>query len=137
MLPIDLHINPVSFWRRGFLLLIFLLAIVACLVLQAAWALLLALFLFGIFPFYWTHTETIAIVRACSDGVFRLFDHQGGEISARLLPSSVVTQALIVLHFEDEDKHKINLVLWPDSAPAASLRQWRVWLRWVWSEHSS
>ncbi|WP_297573788.1 protein YgfX [uncultured Deefgea sp.] len=134
MLPIDLQINPASFWRRGFLLLIFLLAIAACLVLQADWALLLAVFLLGGFVFYWAHIETIVLVRACSAGDFQLFDAQGGELSAHLLPSSVVTPLLIVLHFEDEFKHKINLVLWPDSAPVESLRQWRVWLRWVWSE---
>ena len=134
MLPIDLQINPASFWRRGFLLLTFLLAIAACLVLQAGWSMVFALFLLGIFPFYWVHIETIVLIRVCSEGGFQLFDAQGGELSAHLLPSSVVTPLLIVLHFEDEFKHKINLVLWPDSAPAESLRQWRVWLRWVWSE---
>ena len=60
-----------------------------------------------------------------------MHDHQGRVELMVLLPSSVVTDVLIVLHLKSQQK-KLAVVLWPDSASSEVLRQWRVWLRWAW-----
>lgn len=66
-----------------------------------------------------------------ADGRIRLMMAEGKEVDFVLLPSSRVLGVLMVLHLQG-DGQRVNIVLWPDSAPAECLRQWRIWLRWQW-----
>ncbi|WP_027468143.1 protein YgfX [Deefgea rivuli] len=134
MLPPVLQINPASSWRRGFLLFIFssaIIAILVCIATQAIWIQLFGVILLIPLWFYWRSIEPIAVLVAQASGEVELLDLQGNVELMRLLPTSVVTSGLMVLHLQGENRRRV-LVLWPDSAPAETLRQWRVWLRWVW-----
>lgn len=134
MLPAQLQINPASKWRRGFLLLIFASAIVAilvCISTQALWAKAFGVILLLPLWFYWRSIEPIAVLVAQASGEVELLDRQGRIELMCVLPTSVVTALLVVLHLQGENRRCV-LVLWPDSAPAETLRQWRVWLRWIW-----
>ncbi|KAF0814217.1 hypothetical protein IGB42_01114 [Andreprevotia sp. IGB-42] len=66
-----------------------------------------------------------------ADGQLRVGWADGRSADAGLLPASRVTAWLTVLQLQLPQQRCV-LVLWPDSAPADTLRQWRVWLRWHW-----
>lgn len=134
MVPVPLQINPVSKWRRGFLLLIFLLAeitCIACISMQALWVIGLLAILPIILIFYWRQPEPVQGLIAQASGEIELQNRQGERQFMQLLPSTVVTPLLIILHLKGTGRRQ-SVVLWPDSASAESLRQWRVWLRWIW-----
>ncbi|WP_432720075.1 hypothetical protein R0381_003455 [Jeongeupia wiesaeckerbachi] len=67
---------------------------------------------------------------ACDDGSLSLHWPDGSSSAATLAPSSRVGVWLIALQLSGE-RGTTSLVLWPDSADAESLRQWRIWLRWA------
>lgn len=71
----------------------------------------------------------IVSLQALPEGRIAVFMASGEQIETDVLPSSRVISWLMVLHLR-HDAGRYNLVLWPDSAPAEILRQWRVWLRW-------
>ena len=128
MLPPELNLNPDSMWRRGFLLLVFFAAAIACISLQAFIAVaLLAILLI----FYWRDRTYCIRLKAEADGTVCVWTRKGECHSATVLPSSVVSEWLIVLHLLLAGR-RCCVVLWPDSSPAESLRLWRGWLRWVW-----
>lgn len=131
MLPPSLTINPASLWRRGFLLFVFSLAVFACIVMQALIGFALLPILAISFVMYWRSGERVCVLRMQDSGEVEVHDHQGRVELMVLLPSSVVTDVLIVLHLKSQQK-KLAVVLWPDSASSEVLRQWRVWLRWAW-----
>lgn len=68
-------------------------------------------------------------LQALADGRVALIGADGAQHEADLLPSSRVMGWLVVLHLRHPAGRE-QVVLWPDSAPAEVLRQWRVWLRW-------
>lgn len=47
-----------------------------------------------------------------------------------LLPSTMVTPWLTVLHLRDDDKDRTHIVILPDSLGQDDYRRLRVWLRW-------
>lgn len=129
MRPAHILINPASLWRRGFLLLIFSLAISACILLKTIFSFaLLAILLMCLF-FYWRKQELVTQLQVQESGEIEVCFRAGPPEIMRLLPSSVVTGVLIVLHLHNQQR-RLALVLWPDSASAEVLRQWRVYLRW-------
>ncbi|MBM3115478.1 protein YgfX [Jeongeupia naejangsanensis] len=67
---------------------------------------------------------------ACDDGSVSLYWPDGSSSAATLAASSRVGVWLIALGLKD-GQGTTFLVLWPDSADAESLRQWRIWLRWT------
>ncbi|GAA5785570.1 protein YgfX [Chitiniphilus shinanonensis] len=67
-------------------------------------------------------------LRAPGDGTLWL-DRGDGERLIEPLPGSLIGTALLVLRYRQGGR-RCALVLWPDSAPARSLRRLRVWLRW-------
>ena len=133
MRPAQLLINPASTWRRGFLLLVFGMACIACILLKSLFGIPLLAILLLILLFYWRKQEPVASLRVQESGEVEVCFRQGVVEVMCLLPSSVVTGVLIVLHLQNEQR-RLALVLWPDTAPAEVLRQWRVYLRWSWSD---
>ncbi len=131
MLPSPLSINPVSLWRRGFLLLIFLLSMLACILLKSLFSIALLAILLGFLVFYWRRKEAACQLLVQESGDVEVHDYHGRIDVMQVLPSSVVTEILMVLHLKSE-RQKLAIVLWPDTAPPEVLRQWRVWLRWTW-----
>ena len=133
MLPAQLQINPASIWRRGFLLLVFSMAFIACILLKSLLGFALLAILCLILWFYWQKKELVISLGVQESGEVEVCFRQGQTELMRLLPSSVVTDVLIVLHLQNAQR-RLALVLWPDSAPSEVLRQWRVYLRWGWSD---
>ena len=131
MRPSLLNLNPASSWRRGFLLLFFSLAIFACIWLKALISIALIVILLAFFVFYLRRKEEISQLLVLESGELEVRDQQGQVEIMCVLPSSLVTEMLVVLHLKNE-RRKLSIVVWPDSAPTEVLRQWRVWLRWMW-----
>ncbi|MGL6041296.1 MAG: protein YgfX [Deefgea sp.] len=123
--------SPASSWRRGFLLLIFSFALLSCIWLKSLLSIALATILLFFLVFYWRRKEMISQLLVLESGELEVRDQQGQVEIMRVLPSSVVTEMLVVLHLKNE-RRKLAVVVWPDSAPSEVLRQWRVWLRWTW-----
>lgn len=69
------------------------------------------------------------MLRVGESGGIELQFSQGQVATMQVLPSSVVTAHFIVLHLANAER-RVNLVVWPDSAPAEVLRQWRIYLLW-------
>lgn len=69
-------------------------------------------------------------LRLLPDGRWGL--HWGGvaEAEASLLDGVYRSSWLIRLPLRLDDGRRLNLMLWPDSAPTEQLRGLRVWLRW-------
>lgn len=68
-------------------------------------------------------------MRALPDGRLELRWPDGQSRSVDILPSSLITPAVMVLHLH-LDSGRTHLVLWPDSAERDVLRMWRIWLCW-------
>lgn len=66
----------------------------------------------------------------------KLIRRDGIYLKANVLPGSVVTPYLTIVHFSDEDATLLarwfgqHLVILPDTLGAEPYRQLRVWLRW-------
>lgn len=71
----------------------------------------------------------------------KLIRRDGEYLKANVLPDSVVTPYLTVMHFSYEDATFLarlfgqHLVVLPDALDAEPYRQLRVWLRW--GQHSA
>ncbi|MBM5570844.1 MULTISPECIES: protein YgfX [Deefgea] len=135
MRPATLLINPVPIWRRGFLLLVFSVAIAGCIALNGLLSIVLLAILVSSLVFYWRKREPVTLLQLHESGEIEVGRAQGQLELMRLLPSSVVTSVGMVLHLQGAER-RIAVVLWPDSAPAEVLRQWRVYLRWIWSDRN-
>ncbi|MFC7421464.1 protein YgfX [Iodobacter arcticus] len=129
MIPAPLVLAP-SLWERRWLYLSHACAAFACLFSPWLWAITLVV-AFSLYRSLYLKPSASSCVMALADGSIRLTYADGKEVDAVLLPSSRVMGGLIVLHLIG-DARPIDLVIWPDSAPAESLRQWRVWLLWQW-----
>ncbi|AOX99044.1 protein YgfX [Jeongeupia sp. USM3] len=69
-------------------------------------------------------------IAARDDGTVVLEWPDGLTTPARILPSSRVGLWLVALRL-DGAHGRSSLLLWPDSADAETLRQWRIWLCWA------
>lgn len=127
MIPAPLMLAS-SRWEKRWLYFSHAFAALACTFSPWLWGISL-LVAFSLYRHL--HPPVVSALLALPDGLVRLTLSDGKEADAELLPSSRVLGSLMVLHFVSEGR-QINLVLWPDSAPAEVLRQWRVWLRWQW-----
>ncbi|WP_373975050.1 hypothetical protein NT239_15645 [Chitinibacter sp. SCUT-21] len=131
MLPAILKLNPVSRWQRGFLLSMHLLAGVNA--WWMSWPMALALdgvLVLSLF-WQWRRENLVSSIQCLPDGVMQVQLSEGTSHLMELQPSSVLTAQVLVLHLKGENK-RINFVVWPDSADAEVLRQWRIYLRWMW-----
>lgn len=128
MTPPELQISPSRRAQQCFVLL-HLIAIIVALSLPWQWCSLA----WGATILHYRLTISrlpgAGSLQALPDGQVLLGNEQGQIRRAEIQASSLVTTWLLVLHLRT-DSRKISLVLWPDSADAASLRAWRVWLRW-------
>lgn len=79
-------------------------------------------------PYWFTQLQALA------DGRVLLTWASGEQDEATIVAGGLVTPWLIVLPLHCEQGKRLRLLLWPDSAPAEILRQWRVWLRWCWPQ---
>ncbi|WP_348944556.1 protein YgfX [Chitinibacter sp. FCG-7] len=131
MLPAVLQINPASKWQRGFLCLTHALALLNAWWLAWPWALMLSALLLLSLRFYWLKAQVVNQIQCLPDGLLDVHTRAGQRYSMQLLASSVLTAHVLVLHLRG-DGQKFQVVIWPDSAPAEVLRQWRVYLRWIW-----
>ncbi|STQ90914.1 protein YgfX [Iodobacter fluviatilis] len=129
MSPAPLVLTP-SLWELRCVYISHAAAALACVFSPWLWAITLVV-AFSLYYSLYRKPLAPCSVMALPDGQLRLTMKDGKEVDASLLPSSRVMGALIVLHLKGEGQ-RINLVLWPDSAPADCLRQWRIWLRWQW-----
>lgn len=127
MIPAPLMLAS-SRWEKRWLYFSHAFAALACTFSPWLWGILL-LVAFSLSRHL--HPPVVSALLALPGGLVRLTLSDGKEADAELLPTSRVLGSLMVLHFSHEGR-RINLVLWPDSAPAEVLRQWRVWLRWQW-----
>ncbi len=129
MTPSELRISPSRMARQYFVLLHLIAIIVAFLMpwqwCGVAWGA-------TILHYFWARSFTSGSGRlqALPEGQVVWVDARGAGQKADILPSSLVTSWLLVLHLQT-DSRKLSLVLWPDSADGAELRHWRVWLRWT------
>ncbi|QLI80221.1 hypothetical protein HZU75_00955 [Chitinibacter fontanus] len=131
MLPAVLHINPVSKWQRGFLLLTHSLTLLNAWWMSWPWAVLVSGVVLASWWWHWHQLPAVLQVQCLASGQLEVCMRGGEKYSMRILPSSVLTAHVLVLHLQGDGK-KLYLVLWPDSANAEILRQWRVYLRWIW-----
>lgn len=129
MSPAPLVLIP-SLWERRWLYFSHAAAALACVSSPWLWAITLVV-AFSFYRSIYHRPPMPYSVMALPDGLIRLTLVDGKELDAALQPSSRVLGGLIVLHLL-VDTQRINLLLWPDSAPSDSLRQWRVWLLWQW-----
>ena len=129
MIPAPLMLAS-SRWEKRWLYLSHAFAALACVFSPWLWGMAL-LVAFSLYRHLHAPASLVCGLAALPDGSVRLTLSDGKEADAELLSSSRVLGMLMVLHFTCEAR-RINLVLWPDSAPAEVLRQWRVWLRWQW-----
>ncbi|MDR3410607.1 MAG: hypothetical protein P4L87_06640 [Formivibrio sp.] len=128
MNPPELHIIPSRLAWRG-LLVLHLAAVVVALMLPLLWC-AVALFLVSA-HFVWLRRSPTAssFLQVLPDGRVSLAGIGSNPQQAEILPSSLITAWLIILHLRT-DTGRLYLLLWPDSAEEDSLRRWRVWLRW-------
>ncbi|MEN9657609.1 MAG: hypothetical protein RL571_1074 [Pseudomonadota bacterium] len=129
MSPAPLVLSP-SRWEKRWLYLSHGCAALACLFSPWLWAITFVV-AFSLFRSLRRPRLVVANLQALIDGAIRLTLADGQSLDAQLLPSSRVLGGLMVLHLQC-NAQRIHLLLWPDSAGAESLRQWRVWLRWQW-----
>ena len=96
-------------------------------------------------PFWWCLFATGLLVIQCyllriqsaapmqlqilPDGRLQVGWQDGSQRLVQILPSSVITAQCMLLRLCDEHG-QFTLVLWPDSAEATLLKQWRRWLLW-------
>jgi toxin CptA len=129
MSPAPLVLVP-SCWERRWLYLSHACAALACVFSPWLWAITLVV-AFSLYRSLYRRPRMPSSVMAMPDGLIRLAFADGKELDSTLQPSSRVLGGLIILHLL-ADTQRINLLLWPDSAPSECLRQWRVWLLWQW-----
>jgi toxin CptA len=130
MSPAPLVLIP-SLWERRWLYFSHAAAALACVFFSPwLWAITLVV-AFSLYRSIYHSPPMPYSVMALPDGSIRLILADGKELDAGLQSSSRVLGGLIILHLL-ADTQRINLLLWPDSAPSESLRQWRVWLLWQW-----
>jgi hypothetical protein len=129
MSPAPLVLLP-SRWERRWLYLSHCGAAFACLFSPWLWAITLVV-AFSLFRSLRRPRLVVVSLQALTGGEIRLTLADGQSQDGQLLPSSRVLGAVMILHLQC-DAQRIHLLLWPDSAKAESLRQWRVWLRWQW-----
>ncbi|MBE9609822.1 protein YgfX [Chitinilyticum piscinae] len=128
MLPPELVLRP-SRQARYWWLAAHLLALASLLAVPAGWPLTLL-------PLIAVHGLLTAPqrlppyrLRVTQDGVLLVTPGRGEECCA-VLGSSLVQPPWLVLVLQPARGKRVRLVLWPDSASAEVLRQWRVWLLW-------
>lgn len=128
MTPPELRIIPSRLARHGSLVL-HLLAASTTLLLPLIWSLPALLFVLA--HFIWNRRQPAlpCYLQILPDGRVSLIRGDMPTQLAEILPSSLITSWLMVLHLRTE-AGRIYLPLWPDSAKRDALRQWRVWLRW-------
>lgn len=131
MLPAVLHINPASKWQRGFLLSMHTLALLNAWWLAWPSALLVSGAVLASLWWHWRQLPPVQQIQCLASGEQEVTLRNGIKCAMRILPTSVLTAHVLVLHLRGEGK-SVYLVLWPDSANAEVLRQWRVYLRWIW-----
>lgn len=132
MIPAALLINPVpSRWQRGFLLLLHGTAAGAALSLAWPLNLIVGVWVWISAVWHWRQRSQIRLIQCLPDGVCMVHYLDGHELAMALQPTSVLTAHVLVLHLQG-DGVKLAVLLWPDSADAEVLRQWRVYLRWIW-----
>ncbi|QLG87970.1 hypothetical protein HQ393_06665 [Chitinibacter bivalviorum] len=132
MTPAVLKINPVpSRWQRGFLLALH--GVSCCVVWALAWpqALVLSGGVMLSLWWHWRQPVKISQLQCLPDGLCVVRYANGQELEMALQASSVLTSHVMVLHLKG-DGARAQVLLWPDSADAEVLRQWRVYLRWIW-----
>lgn len=128
MTPPELLIIPSRLaWRCS--LLLHLLAAGTALLLPLIWSVPAVLFVLVHFVWNRRSSSLVASLQLLPDGRVALVRAGTTPQPADILPSSLITSWLMVLHLRT-DAGRIHLPLWPDSAERDALRQWRVWLRW-------
>lgn len=128
MTPIELHFTPSIFIRR-WLCILYVLAGITAFFLTWLICLLAWLGMAGYFFWQWRHPAREGYLQAGSDGRV-ILNINGYQQQAEILPSSVITAWVMVLHLR-LDEGETSLVLGPDSAEGDALCQWRTWLRWT------
>lgn len=128
MTPPELRIIPSHMARHGSLVL-HLLAASTALLLPLIWSIPALLFVLAHFIWDRRRPALPCDLQILPDGRVSLIRCNMPTQSADILPSSLITSWLMVLHLRT-DAGRIHLSLWPDSAERDALRQWRVWLRW-------
>ncbi|WP_410497969.1 protein YgfX [Chitinibacter sp. S2-10] len=131
MLPAVLQINPVSQWQRGFLLFTHGAALLNAWWMSWPWASAMSALLLASLYWHWRKPEKIRQIQCLPEGLLSVTLLDGRAVEMTIRPTSVLTAHVLVLHLRG-DGIKQNIVLWPDSADAEVLRQWRVYLRWIW-----
>ncbi len=128
MIPPALHIAPSRLARR-WLLILHLAAAGTALLLPVFWC--FTALLFVLIHFAWSHHPPLPpdYLQVLPDGRVAITRAGADQQQADILPSSLITAWLIVLHLRT-DTNRQYLLLWPDSADRDALRQWRAWLRW-------
>ncbi len=129
MIPPELQLSPSRIARRFFVGL-HLLVLAVSLTLPWPWMVLALLATGGYYFRFRSLLDEHGRLQVLSEGEVLFTDAKGAAAKVRLLPASLVTAHLLVLQL-GEDKRRRSLVIWPDSADPASLRAWRVWLRWT------
>ena len=128
MTPIELHFTPSRYIQR---LLYVLYALAGITALSLPWLICLTAW-FGMAAYFfwqWRNPAIGGYLQAQPDGQV-ILNINGCHYQAEILPSSVITAWVMVLHLRLE-KGKTSLVVGPDSAADDALRQWRTWLRWT------
>jgi hypothetical protein len=86
----------------------------------------------------WQHLQRanspVTVVTVDAEGKWRLTRNSGREIEADLLPATVVTRALVLLHLRDATGRFHALLVLPDSLDAESYRRLCARLR-AWSPY--
>jgi toxin CptA len=131
MQPAVLQINPASRWQRGFLLLTHLVAALNAWWLDWRLAVVMNLLILVSVLWQWRQRPAVKQLQCLPDGGIEVETFAGMRYQVAVLPSSVLTAHVVVLHLKGDGK-RLNLVIWPDSADAEVIRQWRVYLRWIW-----
>jgi len=74
--------------------------------------------------------RAVRALELTAQGEARWQDGSGQWNQAEIQPGSYVSNWMIVINLTGPGRHRRHLVLLPDCAAAADLRQLRVWLRW-------
>ena len=129
MIPPELAISP-SILARRWLIVLHLVAATVALALPWRWLAMAWLLIAAHFCWMRRYSNPQPVwLRVLPEGFVEVVWPDGASRQMVVQSSSITTAWLTVLHLQDE-RGRLHLALWPDSARADALRQWRVWLRW-------
>ncbi|WP_051710827.1 protein YgfX [Andreprevotia chitinilytica] len=127
-LPPSLLLNP-SKQARYLGLFLHVAALIVAVCLPLSWMVFALLLVVASFWLARRSRPQPQRLEALPDGLVRIRWPDGRTLDATVHVSTRVTSWITVLQL-DAEKLRTTLLLWPDSAAADPLRQWRVWLRW-------